>query len=218
MSLLWKACECRGAVWQFRQISNIDEFYLQGEFDRVIFCGGASGLGNKLLGDQTSLIRGQSVKLHSVQQHNSLALLRGDYLCPLAEPPATYILGATRERISTFEHSLAYGVDSPHTLLTSHLQKAAFDMAPSTDFTPICATAGVRLDGPKTNFGRLPVLAVPKPGLIFAGALGSRGLLRHAQVGALAAELASLDLGAKFNEYIPLPLRLPPSSKAVSYT
>ena len=50
------------------------------------------------------------------------------------------------------------------------------------------ATAGVRLNGPRTHLGRLPFAFRYEGGLWVAGGLGARGFLRHAQLGEVVAE------------------------------
>ena len=201
---LWAACEASGdATWQN---ADADVSSLLADYDRVIFCGGARGLGPLLSGRRPGLrlTRGESAELRrrsSLPEQKPWALLRGDYLAPLADK-GHFILGATREGIDAYAETAPDDVD---TLLRGKLAGVAASLGLNDeDFQGQASTAGVRFDGPRTPFGRLPFVHVDEdePRLIYAGGLGARGLLRHGQIGALAAAVA-MD-GAP----VPLELRL----------
>ena len=95
------------------------------------------------------------------------------------------ILGATHE------HGVAAGFDAPpsapEALRADGLREAA-ELLAAPGSTPKGATAGVRLNGPRTHLGRLPFAYQKEPGLWVAGGLGARGFLRHAQLGEVVAE------------------------------
>ena len=94
------------------------------------------------------------------------------------------ILGATHE------HGVAAGFDAPpsapEALRADGLREAA-ELLAAPGASPKGATAGVRLNGPRTHLGRLPFAFRHDEGLWVAGGLGARGFLRHAQLGEVVA-------------------------------
>lgn len=152
--------------------------------DVVVCCGGAAAatLFQRELGKGFSVVRSHSLKVVAPDGPH-VALLRGDYVCPTAEQ-STWVVGATRDR-----YAIGAKVDSPADSIESVAQRleaatclAGSDWAPE----PTTIAAGSRLDGRRTQYGRLPFILL-RGNLVLAGGLGARGLLRHAQIGKLAA-------------------------------
>lgn len=157
--------------------------------DVVVCCGGALAaelFSRELGGVSLSVVRSQSLKVPAAIP--PVAILRGDYICPTAEP-GVFIVGATRDRIPA-DAKLDRVADAPD-VVRARL-KPAYDLVEESAnlfATPRDVAAGARLDGPRTHEGRLPFV-VARSGVVLAGGLGARGLLRHAQVARLAATAA----------------------------
>lgn len=152
--------------------------------DVVVCCGGAAAatIFDRELGKGFSVVRSHSLRVVAPDGPD-VALLRGDYVCPTAEQN-TWIVGATRDRLA-----IGAKVDSPPDSIESvarrleaAAQLAGLDWAPE----PITIAAGARFDGRRTQYGRLPFVLL-RGNVVLAGGLGARGLLRHAQIGKLAA-------------------------------
>lgn len=155
--------------------------------DVVVCCGGALAaelFSQELGGVSLSVVRSQSLTVPAPAP--PVAVLRGDYICPTAEP-GLFIVGATRDRIPA-DAKLDRSAD-PVDVVQARL-KPAYDLVEQSFFAPpLDVAAGARLDGPRTHEGRLPFV-VARSGIVLAGGLGARGLLRHAQVARLAATAA----------------------------
>lgn len=149
----------------------------------TILCGGADAYRKfpDLFPAGLTLTRGES--LVYAGGINGPALLRGAYLCPGS---GGSILGATHEHFSDADAPVDAPPRSIEALLTHELREAAALLA-APGAVPAGATAGVRLNGPRTHLGRLPFAFRREPGLWVAGGLGARGFLRHAQLGEVVA-------------------------------
>ena len=157
--------------------------------DAVVVAGGAEAFAARrgdLFPERAglTLTRGESVVVGGAGR---AALLQGTYLCPGRGGDA--VLGATHDHVRDGD-DVARAFAEPRAaedLVAGGLAGAAAALLPPG--APLLgATAGVRLNGPRTHRGRLPVAGRREPGLWVAGALGARGLLRHAQLGRAVAD------------------------------
>lgn len=180
MKALWAGLKAHGVEWISSRVGEPRAL----AHDAVVCCGGAAAaaLYGRELDLDLSLVRSHSLR---VRGSPDLALLRGDYVCPSADGLA--VVGATRDRLplDASVDGRADSIDLVHGRLRDAFALAGPDWEPE----PVDVVAGVRLDGPRTRHGRLPFVVL-KDGLVLAGGLGARGLLRHAQVGHLAARVA----------------------------
>jgi len=191
---LWAACAAQGAHWRHTAVD--DPKALLGVHDRVVFCGGAKGSSSFAANAvPTTLTRGQSAIFRRRRDDALPALLRGHYVAPLSREGAV-VLGATREQLDSYEEAAPDAMDrllDPRERRRLGAAADVFGLLRGGGFDPVASTAAVRLDGPRTPHGKLPFVHVDgdDPRFVTAGALGARGLLRHAQVGRLAATLAT---------------------------
>ena len=154
------------------------------EHAETILCGGADAFRKfpELFPGGLTLTRGESL-VYDGSTANGPALLRGSYLCPGANG---LILGATHEHFAEADAAVDAPPKSPEALRAGGLREAA-DLLAAPGASPKGATAGVRLNGPRTHLGRLPFAFRHEEGLWVAGGLGARGFLRHAQLGEVVA-------------------------------
>ena len=94
--------------------------------------------------------------------------------------------GATHEHFADSDAAVDAPPKSPEALRAGGLREAA-DLLAAPGAAIKGATAGVRLNGPRTHLGRLPFAFRHEEGLWVAGGLGARGFLRHAQLGEVVA-------------------------------
>ncbi|KAJ8608490.1 hypothetical protein CTAYLR_005729 [Chrysophaeum taylorii] len=173
------------------------------DHDVVVCCGGAmaAAVFAREGVARNSVVYSQSLVVESDVPLGAPALLRGDYVCPGAVS-GRVIVGATRDRFTDLETENIRARPDAVLGLVDRLFPATAIAGQDWHFSPLEAKAAARLDGPRTHFGRLPFVKVVD-GLVLAGGLGARGLLRHSQVGRLAAMAAISGDDA----HVPEPLR-----------
>jgi len=210
---LWGLCEDAGATWEQKDVA--DPRDLLSAHDAVVCCGGAEGsrryaaLFDENERSQITLTRGQSVLFK--QSNQTVALLHGEYFVPdHGDSPG--ILGATHEHVTTVEDTPP---EKAEALLEGALGGPRRQLVVGDSAVAVASTAGVRLNGPRTHFGRLPFVSNPHPNVWVATGLGARGLLRHAQLGESVATAALHADALEGLLAVPAPLRLQHPSEVV---
>lgn len=203
LSELYEATKSKGTPveWCEEKVDDLD--LLKAEHDVVVCCGGAAAASMYEAHGVESLTMTYSQSLIFSDYFDpavvgSPALLRGDYLCPASSN--RLVVGSTRDN---FDPATSKRTE-PVSVVAERLGQAMSLAANMRETSPMLAktTAGIRLNGPRTHHGRLPFVGV-RDGLVLAGGLGSRGLLRHSQIGQIAAIAAV----SGNDEHVPLPLR-----------
>lgn len=186
-------CQCE---WRHERVSSLTEVSAQHDVTVV-----AAGVGVPSLWSAPSLerlglkyVRGQNLVYPLRLRH---AVLAGDYVVPCAGGEAGHVLaGATHEYGSVAE--LVASRSQPDAAAAEALvgERLAALLPALRALRPLRATCGVRVVAPRSNLGKLPLIARHdslENAFLLTG-LGARGIIHHALMGSyLAAAIVAGD-------------------------